>query len=90
MSLGPPLIPTIGNGLLLYRARADQPFALSVLIDDLTATQSIFAILTTKAIEAVSYIHERMPVILPLDREKAWLPPTQCDCPMSAPTRARV
>jgi putative SOS response-associated peptidase YedK len=34
-----------------------------------------FAILTTKANEAVSYIHERMPVILPLGREKSWLPP---------------
>ena len=32
-----------------------------------------FAILTTKANEAVSYIHERMPVILPLGREKQWL-----------------
>jgi len=35
-----------------------------------------FAILTTKANEAVSHIHERMPVILPLGREKEWLPPT--------------
>jgi putative SOS response-associated peptidase YedK len=34
-----------------------------------------FAILTTKANEAVSYIHERMPVILPLGHEKKWLPP---------------
>jgi putative SOS response-associated peptidase YedK len=29
-----------------------------------------FAILTTKANEAVSYIPDRMPVTLPLDREK--------------------
>jgi putative SOS response-associated peptidase YedK len=35
-----------------------------------------FAILTTKTNEAVSYIHDRMPVILPLGREKEWLPPT--------------
>jgi len=34
-----------------------------------------FAILTTKAKEAVSHIHDRMPVILPLAREKEWLPP---------------
>jgi putative SOS response-associated peptidase YedK len=34
-----------------------------------------FAILTTKANEAVAYIHDRMPVILPLGREKSWLPP---------------
>jgi len=32
-----------------------------------------FAILTTKANDAVSYIHERMPVILPIGREKSWL-----------------
>jgi putative SOS response-associated peptidase YedK len=32
-----------------------------------------FAILTTKANEAVSDIHDRMPVILPLGREKHWL-----------------
>jgi putative SOS response-associated peptidase YedK len=34
-----------------------------------------FAILTTKANEAVAHIHERMPVILPIGREKDWLPP---------------
>jgi putative SOS response-associated peptidase YedK len=34
-----------------------------------------FAILTTKANEAVAHIHERKPVILPLGREKTWLPP---------------
>jgi putative SOS response-associated peptidase YedK len=34
-----------------------------------------FAILTTKANEAVAHIHDRMPVILPLGREKEWLPP---------------
>jgi putative SOS response-associated peptidase YedK len=34
-----------------------------------------FAILTTTANEAVVYIHERMPVILPLGCEKNWLDP---------------
>jgi len=34
-----------------------------------------FAILTTKANEAVAHIHDRMPVILPLGREKSWLTP---------------
>jgi putative SOS response-associated peptidase YedK len=34
-----------------------------------------FAILTTKANEAVAHIHDQMPVILPLRREKSWLPP---------------
>ena len=34
-----------------------------------------FAILTTKPNDAVRHIHERMPVILPLGREKNWLPP---------------
>jgi putative SOS response-associated peptidase YedK len=32
-----------------------------------------FAILTTQANDAVSYIHDRMPVILPLGCEKNWL-----------------
>jgi putative SOS response-associated peptidase YedK len=34
------------------------------------------AYLTTKASEAVSHIRDRIPVILPLGREKEWLPPT--------------
>jgi putative SOS response-associated peptidase YedK len=34
-----------------------------------------FAILTTTANEIIQPIHERMPVILPLGREKNWLPP---------------
>ena len=34
-----------------------------------------FAILTTKANDAVNHIHERIPVILPLGREKDWLVP---------------
>jgi putative SOS response-associated peptidase YedK len=33
-----------------------------------------FAILTTKANEAVAHVHDRMPVILPLSSEKSWLP----------------
>ena len=33
-----------------------------------------FAILTTTANDAVGHIHDRMPVILPLRREKNWLP----------------
>jgi len=35
-----------------------------------------FAILTTKVNNAVSHVHDRMPVILPFGREKGWLPPT--------------
>jgi len=34
-----------------------------------------FAILTTTANEIMQPIHERMPVILPLGRERKWLPP---------------
>ena len=33
-----------------------------------------FAILTTKANDAVAHIHDRMPVILPLGHERNWLP----------------
>ena len=35
-----------------------------------------FAILTTKANEAVNHIHDRMPVVLLLGREKEWLAPS--------------
>ena len=34
-----------------------------------------FAILTTKANEVMQSIHDRMPVILPLGKEKNWLAP---------------
>src|SRR5215472_17631612 len=34
-----------------------------------------FAILMTKANETIIHIHNRMSVILPLGREKEWLPP---------------
>jgi putative SOS response-associated peptidase YedK len=33
-----------------------------------------FAILTTQANDAVRPLHQRMPVMLPLGKEKAWLP----------------
>jgi len=35
-----------------------------------------FAILTTKPYEAVSHIHDRMPAIMLLGREKEWLSPS--------------
>src|SRR5262249_15210478 len=49
-----------------------------------------FAILTTKANDAVSYIHERMPVILPPRREKDWLPPTPTGAHYCPPVPAEL
>ena len=63
--------------------KTDEPFAMAgIYAREPTEFETAeknpvnFAILTTKANEAVSHIHERMTVILPLGREKKWLPPT--------------
>src|SRR5262245_14036593 len=60
----------------------DEPFAMAGIYarepteSDTAEKNSVnFAILTTRANEAVSHIHDRMPVILPLGREKVWPPP---------------
>jgi hypothetical protein len=62
--------------------KSGEPFAMAginarepTVFDTAEKNPANFAILTTKANEAVSYIHDRMPVILPLGREKEWLPP---------------
>ena len=63
--------------------KSGEPFAMAGIyarnddrtaFDDAESATVNFAILTTKANDAVSHIHERMPVILPLGREKQWLP----------------
>jgi putative SOS response-associated peptidase YedK len=75
---------TVGKGKQPYRItlKSGEPFAMAGIyarepteFDTAEKSPVNFAILTTKANEAVSYIHDRMPVILPLGREKAWLPP---------------
>jgi putative SOS response-associated peptidase YedK len=43
-----------------------------------SAAFKAFAILTTTANEVMAPIHDRMPVILPLGREKEWLPTDRC------------
>lgn len=77
--------PTIGKHKQPYRItlKTGEPFAMAgIYAREPTEFETAeknpvnFAILTTKANEAVSHIHERMPVILPLGREKGWLPPT--------------
>jgi putative SOS response-associated peptidase YedK len=62
--------------------KTGEPFAMAGIyarepteFDTVEKNPVDFAILTTKANEAVSHIHDRMPVILPLGRQKAWLPP---------------
>jgi putative SOS response-associated peptidase YedK len=42
-----------------------------------------FTILTTEPIETVRFIHNRMPVILPLDKEQWWLSSDWSDYPRS-------
>jgi putative SOS response-associated peptidase YedK len=46
-----------------------------MVIDTAEKNPVNFTILTTKANEAVAHIHDRMPVILPLGRERKWLQP---------------
>jgi putative SOS response-associated peptidase YedK len=63
--------------------KSGEPFAMASVyargrehqIGEAENTLVTFAILTTVANELMQPIHERMPVILPLGREKNWLPP---------------
>jgi putative SOS response-associated peptidase YedK len=63
--------------------KSGEPFAMAGIyargrehqIGEAENTLVTFAILTTTANEIMQPIHERMPVILPLGREKNWLPP---------------
>ena len=76
---------TVGNHKRPYRItlKTGEPFAMAGIyasepteFDTAEKNPVNFAILTTKANVAVSHIHDRMPVILPVGREKEWLPPT--------------
>jgi putative SOS response-associated peptidase YedK len=74
---------TLANGAKQpYRItlKTGEPFAMAGIYareptEFETAEKNLvnFAILTTKANEATSHIHDRMPVILPLGRERSWL-----------------
>jgi putative SOS response-associated peptidase YedK len=75
---------TVGNRKQPYRItlKTGEPFAMAGIyarepteFDTAEKNPVNFAILTTKANDAVSYIHDRMPIILPLGRKKLWLPP---------------
>jgi putative SOS response-associated peptidase YedK len=63
--------------------KSGEPFAMAGIyargrehqIGEAENTLVTFAILTTAANEIMRPIHHRMPVILPLGREKNWLPP---------------
>ena len=77
---------TLANGKKQpYRImlKSGEPFAMAGIyarghdhqFGEAENTTVTFAILTTTANEIMQPIHERMPVILPLGREKNWLPP---------------
>jgi putative SOS response-associated peptidase YedK len=75
---------TVGSRKQPYRItlKTGEPFAMAGIyarepdgFETAEKNPVNFAILTTKANEAVAHIHDRMPVILPLGREKQWLPP---------------
>jgi putative SOS response-associated peptidase YedK len=70
---------TVGTRKQPYRImlKSDEPFAMAGIYarGETEKSPVTFAILTTTANELMSTIHERMPVILPMGREKGWLPP---------------
>jgi putative SOS response-associated peptidase YedK len=59
--------------------KSGEPFAMAGIYDpglgEAGSASITFAILTTTANEIMQPIHERMSVILPLGREKNWVPP---------------
>jgi putative SOS response-associated peptidase YedK len=86
---------TVGTHKQPYRImlKTGEPFAMAGIYarsDDHEFGQAesapvTFAILTTAANEIMRLIHERMPVILPLGREKNWLPPNPSGMFVSPP-----
>jgi putative SOS response-associated peptidase YedK len=70
---------TVGTHKQPYRfvMKSGEPFAMAGIYarDHEDHERFNFAILTTAANEVMQPIHDRMPVILPLGREKQWLPP---------------
>jgi len=70
---------TIGTRKQPYRImlKSGEPFAMAGIYarGETENSPVTFAILTTTANEIMQPIHERMPVIPPLGREKSWLPP---------------
>jgi len=72
--------------------KTGEPFAMAGITTFETAEKNPvnFAILTTKANDAVSHIDDRMPVILPLGREKEWLLPTPAGAQFIPPISAEL
>ena len=54
-------------------SRSSLPASTTSGIRSLTVRRSRFTILTKEATEALANIHSRMPVVLPPDRQEAWL-----------------
>ncbi len=72
-----------GKRPFALRLSSREPFAMAGLWDRWKTPDGgellSFTILTTSANEAVSAVHDRMPVILPREAEDAWLDPTASD-----------
>jgi putative SOS response-associated peptidase YedK len=95
---------TIGHRKQPYRfaLKSGEPFAMVGIYAREKGEESPinFAILTTEANDAVRPIHNQMPVILPLEKEKNWLaatpsgmtifPPFASDLLMSYPVSPRL
>src|SRR5262245_4998708 len=73
---------TMNTSTYRVTLKSGKPFAMAGIQREPTTFATAeknpvnFAILTTKANEAVNHIHDRMPIVLPLGREKEWLAPS--------------
>jgi putative SOS response-associated peptidase YedK len=67
---------TVNGKKLPYRfvMKSGEPFAMAGIYARSHDGPPTFAILTTAANEVMAPVHDRMPVILPLSKEKQWLP----------------
>jgi len=69
---------TTGTRKQPYRfpLKSGEPFAMAGIYarSENESDPMTFAILTTDAKDVMRPVHDRMPVILPLGREKGWLP----------------
>jgi hypothetical protein len=69
-----------------FAMKSGEPFAMAGIyarsvnheLGEAESALKTFAILTTTANEVMAPIHDRMPVILPLGREKEWLQTDRC------------
>ena len=72
--------------------KSGEPFAMAGIYarGEDEGSPFTFAILTTEANKVMRPVHDRMPVILPLGREKQWLPTTPTGMQVFAPFPAEL